>query len=104
MACDVIDLERARVDVVGTRLAAGLAADESLLPDLEAGVSFERERNGERSTGPTVSVALPLSGREAADAASALASAREAEDLVPEGVGVGGGELVPASDEGVVLA
>jgi cobalt-zinc-cadmium efflux system outer membrane protein len=75
-----VDLERARVEVVATRLAAGLAADERLLPDLEAGVSYERESDGDRSTGPSVSVAIPLSGKEAAHASQALAQARGAED------------------------
>jgi outer membrane protein TolC len=75
-----IDLERARVDVVATRLAAGLASDERLLPDLEAGVSHERESDGERSTGPAIAVTLPLSGKEAARTASAHSAARAAED------------------------
>lgn len=75
-----VDLERARVEVIATRLEAGLAADERLLPDLEAGVSYERERGGERTTGPSVAVPLPLSGKEAAHAASTLALARGAED------------------------
>jgi len=75
-----IDLERVRVDVVAKRLAAGLAADERLLPDLEVGVSHERESDGARSTGPSVAFPIPLSGKGAARAAAALASAREAED------------------------
>jgi outer membrane protein TolC len=75
-----IDLEIARLRVLSTRLAAGLAADERILPDLEAGVAYERDAGGERSTGPGVSATLPLSGREAALHASAAASAREAED------------------------
>jgi outer membrane protein TolC len=75
-----VDLERARVGVVAARLAAGLDADERYLPDVEAGVAFERDGDGSRSTGPAVSVGLPLSGRGAAMAGSSLAAARAAED------------------------
>ena len=77
-----LDLERARVAVLEARLAAGLAADARLLPDLEAGVHFEQDHDGDRSTGPGISVALPLSGREASLEAAALARARAAEDLL----------------------
>lgn len=74
-----IDLERARGSVVAARLAAGLAGDTARLPDLELGASFERESDGSRSTGPSVSLVAPISPREAAFADAAEARAREAE-------------------------
>ena len=75
-----IDLERARVAVIQARLAAGLATDERMLPGAGAGVSFERDTDGGRSSGPGLSLVLPLSPRDAARAEAAEAAVREAED------------------------
>ncbi len=73
-----LDVERARVALVLARLAAGAADDARPLPDLEAGVSFERDTDGSRSTGPSFGFELPLSPRGAHEAASAAAAEREA--------------------------
>ena len=75
-----IDLERARVEVIRTRLAAGIAGDAAVLPWLDVGASFERDSDGSRSSGPVISLELPVSERGDALAEASRSRAREAEN------------------------
>lgn len=83
-----LDIQAAKRAIDARAAALGLTRRLRLLPVLEAGVSTEREPDGERLTGPSLSLELPLfDARQAAVAAAdgeARAAMRRAEALALE--------------------
>ncbi len=73
-----IDLALARAELEEARRALPLSRS-SAYDELEAGITHEREADGEKSTGPTVAIPIPLFDRGLAGRTRAAASLRMAE-------------------------
>ena len=73
-----LDLRAARQEVEAAARAVGIAAPFGLLPEAEAGVSAERESEGDWAVGPAFSLPIPLFNQGQPAVASAQARLRQA--------------------------